>query len=177
MSCEQTFNTKTGRKWFLPIKTSFLRTSPAVTRFRGLSSMTEPSITGCWIMLAAARSRSSAGMSRKHCSKPSSFGQSVWLESWPVLTTASSVGRGAVLVPLYKNISQFFIVLHRKDTICDARYRCLDNITSNRRQIGVNIVALVNRFKHQVWNVGLPIFVSLLVKVQSSSSSIKFYLQ
>ena len=42
-------------------------------------------------------------------------------------------------------------------------------ITNNHRQTGVNVLGLLNRFQPQVWNVGLSIFVFMLVKVQSSS--------
>ena len=89
---------------------TFLSTSPPAIRFRGLSGITIPSMTGCWIMLVAARSRSSAGMFRKHSSKPSSLGQPVSLESCPVLIIASSVGRGAVLVPLCENKTQITLI-------------------------------------------------------------------
>ena len=51
-------------------------------------------------------------------------------------------------------------------------------ITCDNRKTAVNVVALVNiDFKPEVKNVGLPIFVSKLVKSSHHHESIKIYLQ
>ena len=42
-------------------------------------------------------------------------------------------------------------------------------IISTRSNNRSEVVALVNTFKPQVKNTGLPIFVTMLVKIQSSS--------
>ena len=100
VSCEKLLKLKWN---YLPTMESFLCNWPDSINVKGSSSRVVPSITGA-TMMPFTRS-SSAGASRKHSKRVSSFEQPVWIESFSTLDSISSgvcTAQYGLLVPLFE---------------------------------------------------------------------------